>query len=84
MVKSKHRSGMRQFMKDKPTKWGLKLWVLADSDNGYTVDFNVYTGKNAAKDISQYGLSYDVVMQLMEPYLGQGYHIYLDNFYTSP
>ncbi len=84
MVKSKHRSGMRQFMKDKPTKWGLKLWVLADSDNGYTVDFNVYTGKNAAKDISQHGLSYDVVMELMDPYLGQGYHLYLDNFYTSP
>ena len=38
MVKSKHRSGMRQYMKDQPTKWGVKLWVLADSDNGYTVD----------------------------------------------
>ena len=23
MVKSKHRSGMRQYMKDKPTKWGI-------------------------------------------------------------
>ena len=44
MVKSKHRSGIRQYMKDKPTKWGLKLWVLADSDNGYTIDFNVYIG----------------------------------------
>ena len=32
-------------MKDTPTKWGVKLWVLADSDNGYTVDFNVYIGK---------------------------------------
>ncbi len=40
---------------------------FADSDNGYIVNFNVYTGKNAAKDISQHGLSY-VVMELMEPY----------------
>ena len=44
MVKSKARSGIRQYIKDKPTKWGFKLWVLADSQSGYTVDFNVYTG----------------------------------------
>ena len=84
MVKSKHRSGIRQYMKDKPTKWGVKLWVLADSDNGYTVDFNVYVGKEATKGISENGLGYDVVMKLMESFLDQGYHLYLDNFYTSP
>ena len=38
MVKSKHRSGIRQYIKNKPTKWGIKLWVLADSTNGYTCD----------------------------------------------
>ena len=83
MVKSKHRSGIRQYMKDKPTKWGLKLWVLADCENGYTVDFNVYIGKDAAKDTFEHGLGYDIVMKLMEPYLDQGYHLHLDNFYTS-
>ena len=83
MVKSKHRSGIMQYMKDKPTKWGLKLWVLADSKNGYTVDFNVYMCKEAAKETSEHGLGYDVVMTLMGPYLDQGYHLYLDNFYTS-
>ena len=84
MVKSKHRSGIRQYMKDKPTKWGVKLWVLADSNNGFTVDFNVYIGKEAAKATSKNGLGYDVVMELMQPYLNQGYNLYLDNFYTSP
>jgi len=52
MVRSKHRSGIRQYMKDKPTKWGLKLWVLADSGNGYSVDFNVYIGKDATGETS--------------------------------
>ena len=61
-MKSKARSGIRQYMKDKPTKWGLKLWVLADSTNGYTVDFNVYIGKDASKDTSEHGLGYDVVV----------------------
>ena len=58
MVKSIHRSGIRQYIKDKPTKWGIKLWVLADSSNGYTIDFNVYIGKAAGRDVSVHGLGY--------------------------
>ena len=83
MVKSRHRSGIRQYIKDKPTKWGIKLWVLADSSNGYTIDFNIYIGRAAGRDVSEHGLGYDVVMRLMEPYLHQGYHLYVDNFYSS-
>ena len=82
MVKSRHRSGIRQFIKDKPNKWGIKLWVLADSSNGYTVDFNVYIGKAAGQNVSANGLGYDVVMKFMRPFLNQGYHLFVDNFYT--
>jgi hypothetical protein len=71
-------------MKNKPTKWGIKLWVLADSSNGYTIDFNVYIGKSQHEEPSTHGLGYDVVMKLVNPYLGQGYHVFFDNFFTSP
>ena len=85
MVKSKHRSGLRQYIKDKPTKWGIKLWVLADSANGYTYDFDVYTGRSPDdQPPSEHGLGYDVVMKLVEPLVNQGYHLYFDNFYSSP
>ena len=83
IVKSRHRSGIRQYMKDKPTKWGIKLWVLADSSNGYTVDFNVYIGKAAGQNVSANGLGYDVVIKLISPYTRQGYRLFVDNFYTS-
>ena len=83
MVKSRHRSGIRQYIKDKPTKWGIKLWVLADSSNGYTIDFNVYIGRAAGRQVSANGLGYDVVIKLMDPFFNQGYHLYVDNFYTS-
>ena len=83
MVKSRHRSGIRQYIKDKPTKWGIKLWVLADSSNAYVQDFNIYIGKEAGREVSKNGLGYDVVLRLMQNYLDQGYHLFIDNFYTS-
>lgn len=81
MVKSKGRSGIRQYMRDKVVKWGYKLWVLADSETGYTVQFSVYTGKREAP--SARGLAFDVVTRLCKDYLDQGYVVFLDNFYTS-
>lgn len=83
MVATKAHTGMTQYMKAKPTKWGFKLFVLADSSNGYTLDFAVYTGKSVFA--SGVGLAYDSVMSLMnKTNLGSGYNVYVDNFYTSP
>ncbi|XDV34811.1 hypothetical protein PO909_004929 [Leuciscus waleckii] len=83
MVACKANTGMTQYMKAKPTKWGFKLFVLADSSNGYTVDFSVYTGKNT--NATGHGLPYDTVMSLVDKkFFGSGYHVYMDNFYTSP
>ncbi|CAJ1064701.1 piggyBac transposable element-derived protein 4-like [Xyrichtys novacula] len=48
ILATKAHTGMTQYMKAKPTKWGFKLFVLADSSNSYTVDFAVYTGKWAS------------------------------------
>ncbi len=82
MVVTKARISLKQYIKNKPTKWGIKLFVLCDS-NGYTVDFNIYTGKSSV--VSGKGLSFDAVMSLVrKEFLGSGYHIYCDNFYTSP
>ena len=63
-------------------KFGLKLWVLADSLNGYTYDFDIYTGKG--EPLHEQGLGYTVVMKLVSLLLDQGYNFYFDNFYTSP
>ena len=37
--------GIRQYIHVKPHKYGIKVWVHADSNNGYVCDFNIYTGK---------------------------------------
>ena len=82
MVATKARISIKQNMKAKPTKWRLKCFVLADV-NGYTLDYRLYTRKTHGA--SGKGLSFDVVSELVnKDYLGSGYIVYCDNFYTSP
>lgn len=45
MIKFEGRSSMKQYMKDKPTKRGIKAWCRADAKTGYVCDLDVYKGK---------------------------------------
>ena len=67
MVKSKARTHFRQYIRNKPTKWGFKYWVVADP-TGYTLDFELYCGKQRTVPLSSHGVSYDVVMELTKPF----------------
>ncbi|CAI5678208.1 unnamed protein product [Oreochromis niloticus] len=78
----KQHISVEERMVANPTKWGLKFFVLADV-NGYIIDFKPYTGKSTLS--SGKGVSFDVVTSLVDKdYLGSGYIVYCDNFYTSP
>lgn len=82
-VESKARSHFRQYVRNKPTKWGFKYWVLTDP-TGYTLDFNLYCGVHRTAAISEQRLSYDVVTNLMQMYQQQGCYLFMDSSYTSP
>ena len=45
MIKFQGRSSLKQYLPKKPIKRGIKVWVLADSSNGYFSRLEVYTGK---------------------------------------
>ena len=81
-VKYKGRLGFKQYMPLKPVKRGIKVWVLADSTNGYLYTMQVYTGK---KDGGQpeHSLGHRVVSDLVSNLQGKNYHIFSDNFFTS-
>ena len=48
MVAYKGRSHLQQYMPNKPIKWGLKIWMIAEAATGYILDFEPYFGKPGA------------------------------------
>ena len=82
MIAFKGRLSFRQYMPAKPTKYGIKVWMAADSQNGYVNNFSVYLGKEGNVPRAN-GLGYDVVMKMASPFLKNHRHIFFDNFFTS-
>ena len=81
MVKFKGRLAFRQYLPMKPVKWGVKVWVMAESKTGYVNNFQVYTGAIQGK--AEKDLAHRIVMDLAKPYFGSNLTIYMDNFYTG-
>ena len=89
MVPYKGRLNIKQYMKDKPTRWGVKLYAIG-SVNGYLADFEPYMGKSSVGDphfvgdeFKGMGESSLAIVRLAQPYLNQGHIIHADNFYSS-
>ena len=74
----------KQYVRNKPVPWGIKLWSLCESQTGYLLDWEVYTGKEVNAVDRSNGLSHEVVMKLMSDFNGCGHHLFMYNFYTSP
>ena len=78
------RCSSKQYAKMKRTRWGPKLWVLSESTTGYTINFDVYTGKRWAPDQDPdqqaKGQAYTVTMHLLQKggCLNKGHHVVVD------
>ena len=77
MIKFYGRSVVRQYMKSKPTKYGVKLWALCCACCGYSLTQKMYLGSSAGAVTGR-----DVVLQLTEPYYDKGHVIYCDSFFS--
>ena len=80
MVKYKGQSLLKQYLPMKPIKRGFKVWVRADSSNGFISDLDVYAGKDGSATAN---LGTKVVERLSRVLVGGCYHLYFDNFSLS-
>ncbi|XP_049938930.1 piggyBac transposable element-derived protein 4-like [Schistocerca serialis cubense] len=88
MCATKSRHYLKQYMPDKPHKWGYKIFMLCGT-SGFTYDFEIYTGQEnlparCLQDESDLGASSNVVVRLTQSILKHvGHKSYFDNYYTS-
>ena len=64
MIPYKGQLSFKQYMKSKPTKWGIKVFVMSDATNGYIYRIQIYTGKGLESNIDV-GLCLRVLLELM-------------------
>ena len=87
MIGFKGRVGFCQYCPMKPTKWGLKAFVLTDSATGYVLDIIPYTEGETRAYLSNCRTDLPfpakIVMAISEKYLDKGHHIFADRFYAS-
>ena len=81
MIKFQGHSSLKQYMPMKPVKRGIKVWVLADSVNGYFSRFEVYSGKQPGR--VETGLGSRVVRSLTVDFRGKNHLVVFDNFFTG-
>lgn len=88
MCATKIKHHLRQYMQNKPHKWGYKLFVLC-STAGFAYDFEIYSGQenteeNRLPDEPDLGASANVVVRLSRKIPKNVQHkLYFDNYYTS-
>ena len=78
----KGRLSFKQYIPLKRARFGVKSFMLCE-DSGYTFSFKIYTGRENVAPQQELSLSERVVVDLMQPLLQKGYHLYNDNWYTS-
>ena len=87
----KGRLAFKQFLPAKRSRFGIKFFQLCESKSGFTYKFMIYPGRLApVQDIMNQmpnvegATSTDKLSSYMlEPLLGCGYHLYVDNWYSS-
>ncbi|XP_046805712.1 piggyBac transposable element-derived protein 3-like [Lucilia cuprina] len=85
MCSSKIGNYMKQYMPNKPKKWGFKFYVMCDT-MGYAYKFEIYNGSNeiCAEGEPDLQPSANIVVRLLrEVPRFKNYVVYFDNFYTT-
>ena len=82
MIAFRGRLGFQQYLPAKLTKYGIKVWVHADSRSGFVNDSDVYVGKPPGKEC-EIGLGKKVLLKLTRNLSGKIHHVFFDNYLLS-
>ena len=78
------RASIKQYVKNKPNPWGLKIYALSGSKSGYMHNILLYAGKQTPLlQLPTHSHTTKVVLTLVDYLQDKGHDLYTDRFYTS-
>ncbi|KAF0682270.1 piggyBac transposable element-derived protein 3-like, partial [Aphis craccivora] len=81
MIPFKGRNSLKQYLRNKPKKWGFKVWARAGV-SGYIYYFEMYQGSDKSKR-SKFGPIGDSVLRLCHDIHNLNIKLFMDNLFTS-
>ncbi|GFN77498.1 PiggyBac transposable element-derived protein 3 [Plakobranchus ocellatus] len=76
------RHQCKQFIQNKPIRYGHKIWCL-NSPSGYLVQFEPYQGAGIVENKYGLGMGGSVVIALRKELPAKSYHLFFDNLFSS-
>jgi hypothetical protein len=82
LVTFRGRCPFKQYIPSKPGRYGIKIWVICDSENSYVWKMQIYQGKesDSSREVKQ---GERVVKDIVKDIENSGKNITTDNFFTS-
>lgn len=83
IVPFKGQINIKQYIKNKPKKWGIKLFVLA-GQSGQIYDFIIYQGSTTEiePELTALGSSAAFIMHLCQRIVSKNHRLYIDNYFS--
>lgn len=77
------KCAFRQYIPNKPAKYGVKLFALVDARMSYTSNLEIYAGKQPEGPFQVSNSAKDVTLRMIQPIENSGRNLTTDNWYTS-
>jgi hypothetical protein len=81
LVTFRGRCPFKMYIPSKPGRYGVKIWILADTETKYCYNAEIYIGK--VGNVREVNQATRVVLELSEPLSGSGRNVVGDNFFSS-
>ncbi|XP_061677877.1 piggyBac transposable element-derived protein 3-like [Syngnathoides biaculeatus] len=82
MVPYYGRRSAKQFIQNKPIRYGYKIWCL-NSPSGYLIQYEPYQGAGTVKSFPELGTAGSVVIDLLSELPAKRFNVFFDNQFTS-